>query len=139
VKQTILLAGVLVFGAAACSPQVASDTPTVAVTLPTGDTQAGRQAVLDLKCSACHQVPSEPTFPAPVSANPGPPFDGRLATRDLSYLATAIVSPSHQLSADVSTDVRAQLEGALSPMGDYSRVMTVRQMVDLHAYLRAIR
>lgn len=138
-KPTILIIGVLAIGAAACGPQVASDTTTVAVALPTGDIQAGRQAILDLKCTACHQVPSEPTFPAPVSANPGPPFDGRLSTRDLSYLATAIVSPSHELSADIGRDVRAQLEGALSPMGDFSRVMTVRQLIDLHTYLRAIR
>ncbi len=74
-----------------------------------------------------------------MGANPGPPLDGRLATRDLSYLATAIVSPSHQLSPDVSTDVRARLEGVLSPMGDFSRVMTVRQLIDLHTYLGAIR
>jgi hypothetical protein len=139
VKLTILIIGVLAIGAAACGPQVASDTTTVAVTLPAGDIQAGRQAVLDLKCTTCHQVPSEPSFAAPVSANPGPPFDGRLATRDLSYLATAIVSPSHQLSPDVSADVLAQLQGTLSPMGDFSRVMTVRQLIDLHTYLRAIR
>jgi hypothetical protein len=29
--------------------------------------------------------------------------------------------------------------GVLSPMGDFSRAMTVRQLVDLQAYLRSIR
>ena len=72
-----------------------------------------------------------------MSANPGPPIDARLAGRDVSYLATSIIAPSHQLSLATATGVRENLKGVLSPMGDFSRVMTVRQLVDLHAYLRA--
>jgi hypothetical protein len=34
--------------------------------------------------------------------------------------------------------VRAAIEGRLSPMGDYSHAMTVRQMVDVYAYLRSV-
>lgn len=112
-------------------------TPTVTVPFPGGDPTAGRQAFLDLKCTACHRVPSEPAFPLPVSANPGPSIDARLAGRDVSYLATSIIAPSHQLSLATDKVVREHLEGVLSPMGDFSRVMTVRQLVDLHAYLLA--
>jgi hypothetical protein len=135
---------VVAAGVAACDQQPASTKaggvdaggPTVTVTLPAADPQAGRQAFLDLKCTTCHRVPSEPDFPAPVSANPGPPIDAHLAGRDVSYLLTAIASPSHEISPDTSAEVRAHLSGVLSPMGDFSRVMTVRQLVDLQAYVR---
>jgi hypothetical protein len=111
----------------------------VSVTFPAGDVAAGRQAFQDLKCTACHAVPSEPGFQAPVSSSPGPPIDARLAGRDVSYLASAIMTPSHAISGNIDAGLLANLEGVLSPMGDFSRVMTVRQLIDLHAYLRAIR
>lgn len=112
--------------------------PTVTIALPAGDVAAGRQAFLDLKCTACHLVASEPDFPQPVSANPGPPVGPGTAGSDPSYLAAAIMTPSHAISPEISPEVRASIEGVLSPMGDFSGVMTVRQMVNLHAYLRSI-
>ena len=142
-NRTILVAAVAV-GAAACNPQPTdtgerSETPTVTVTLPPGDVKAGRQAFLDLRCTACHAVPSEPDFPAPVGANPGPPIDAELAGRDVSYLVASIMTPSHAISVNVSDEVKARIEGVLSPMGDFSGAMTVRQLVDLHAYLRTVK
>ena len=109
------------------------------VTLPAGDVTAGRQAFMDLRCTTCHAVPSQPDFPAPVSASPGPPIDARLASRDVSYLMTAIMSPSHAISTNTRAEVRARLEGTLSPMGDFSHVMTVRQLIDLHTYVRSVK
>jgi len=142
--RVFILCGAIAIALACGSPSASTKpvtsvggTPTVTVPLPGGDPAAGRQAFLDLKCTACHRVPSEPAFPLPVSANPGPPIDARLAGRDVSYLATSIIAPSHQLSLATATGVRENLKGVLSPMGDFSRVMTVRQLVDLHAYLRA--
>lgn len=49
------------------------------------------------------------------------------------------MTPSHAISPNISPEVRADIEGVLSPMGDFSRAMTVRQLIDLHAYLRAVR
>ena len=40
------------------------------------------------------------------------------------------------LSPGMDEKVRAQLAGVLSPMGDFSPSMTVRQLVDIAAYLR---
>jgi hypothetical protein len=74
-----------------------------------------------------------------VSANPGPPIDARLAGRDVSYLIASIMTPSHAISVNISEELRTRLEGVLSPMGDFSRAMTVRQLVDLHAYLRSVK
>jgi hypothetical protein len=138
--------GILVIsvGAGSCrqSPgpaQRTTESQAIALTVPVGNAQAGRQAFLDLRCTACHVVPFEPEFPPPVSANPGPPIDARVAGRDASYLATSIVSPSHEFSPDTPPDVREHLAGVLSPMGDFSQTMTVRQLVDLHAYLRSAK
>jgi hypothetical protein len=116
------------------------DTETaVALAWPMGDASAGRQAFMDLKCTACHAVPSEPDFPRPVSANLGPSLGPGTARSDPSYLAAAIMTPSHAISPNISPEVRARIEGVLSPMGDFGRVMTVRQMVDLHAYVRSVK
>ena len=117
-----------------------TNTPPVTVTFPAGDVKAGRQAFIDLKCTACHAVLSEPEFPPPVTTNPAPPIDARLAGHDASYLVSAIISPSHDLSHSGSDEeLRARLKGVLPPMGDFSRLMTVRQLMDLHAYLRSFK
>jgi hypothetical protein len=49
-------------------------------------------------------------------------------------LAAPIMTPSHEVSLN-STDkvLRDHLVAALSPMGDFSHVMTARQLVDLQA------
>lgn len=128
--------------AASCSDGVVAerDRPqatAASVVLPAGDHDAGRQAFLDLKCGTCHAVPSEPSFAAPLSANPGPPIDARVGRQDMGYLITAIATPSHGFSPSVSPETGRQPAGTLSPMGDISAVMTVRQLVDLHAYVRS--
>ena len=146
-RRVLTTIGAIAISAAACGSPPTSTAATdaegasrVSLTLPAGDVSAGRQAFLDLKCTACHVVPSEPGFPPPISTNPGPPINARLAARDVSYLAAAIMTPSHEVSPN-STDkvLREYLTGALSPMGDFSHVMTVRQLVDLHAYLRSVK
>lgn len=56
----------------------------------------------------------------------------------VTWLVAAIMTPSHAISPNTGPEVRAAIEGRLSPMGDYSHAMTVRQMVDLHAYPRSV-
>lgn len=146
-SRTFITGLVVAIASVACGQQppttggggAAAEPPSVTVTLPAGDVAAGRQAFLDLSCTACHAVASEPDFPRPVSANPGPPIGPGTARSDPSYLAAAIMTPSHAISPNISPEVRANIEGVLSPMGDYSYAMTVRQMVDLHAYLRSVK
>jgi mono/diheme cytochrome c family protein len=115
------------------------DTKAVTVVLPNGESQAGRQAFLDLKCSVCHRVAGETAFPAPVSGTQGPDLDHTLGLRPVSELAAAIIVPSHSMSVRTSDEVKKQLETMLlSPMGDFSRAMTVRQLADLLAYLTSL-
>jgi Cytochrome c len=123
----------------ATQPPAQFDTETVSVVLPKGDLQAGRQAFLDLKCTVCHRVVGETTFPAPVSGSPGPDLDHTLGLRPASEVAAAIIVPSHSISVKTSDEVKKRLEGMLlSPMGDFSRTITVRQLADLLTYLGSL-
>lgn len=110
------------------------------VVLPRGDVQEGRQAFQDLKCHVCHRVSGERGFAAPVAELRGPDLNALLQLQETSDIAAAIIAPSHSMSIRTSEAVKAQLsrQGA-SPMGDFSRVMTVRQLADLLAYLRSVR
>ena len=110
---------------------------TVSLTLPQGDPDAGRQAFIDLRCTSCHQVTGESALSSPVSQSPGPELGAALAERPAGSLATAIVAPSHAMSIQTSPETRANVEGVLSPMGDYSDTMTVRQLLDMIAYLHS--
>ena len=110
------------------------------VVLPKGDVKAGRQAFQDLKCHACHRVSAEPTLAAPIAELRGPDLNALLQLQETSDIAAAIIAPSHSLSIRTSEAVKAQLSKlGGSPMGDFSRAMTVRQLADLLAYLRTVR
>ena len=110
------------------------------IVLPKGDASAGRQAFQDLKCHACHRVAGRSGLPAPIAEAVGPDLDATLRQRDPSELAEAIITPSHSVSVRSSPAVRERLaRETSSPMGDFSRAMTVRQLADLLAYLRSVR
>lgn len=115
-------------------PAVAgSESETVVMVLPSGDAAAGRQAFIDLSCTACHRVWMENGFPEPFSAAIGPELGPHQAGQQPGRLATSIVAPSHV----ISEDVKKQMKASLSPMGDFSQIMTVRQLIDLIAYIRS--
>jgi L-cysteine S-thiosulfotransferase len=104
--------------------------------LPDGDVERGRAAFVELRCHACHQVEGV-SLPAPV-ADPAIPvvLGGVVALpRTDGELTTAIVDPSHRLAPQYPAQkVRA---GSLSRMGDFSEAMTVRQLVDVVAFLQS--
>ena len=109
------------------------------VVLPKGDARAGRQAFQDLKCHVCHSVAGEREFAAPIAETQAPRLNELLQLQTAADVATAIIAPSHSLSVRTSERVKAQLSRqGLSPMGDFSRVLTVRQLADLLAYLRRL-
>ena len=51
---------------------------------------------------------------------------------------TAMIAPSHSISLEVSDELRTRMGGQPSPMADYSYAMSVRQMLDLLAFLTAL-
>lgn len=110
------------------------------IVLPKGDAAAGRRAFEELKCVVCHRVSSDSGLPSPLAQSSGPVLNALLQLQTSADIASAIVSPSHSLSVRTSEAVKAQMSRqGLSPMGDYSRTMTLRQLADLLAYLRTVR
>ena len=129
---------------AACSPALVRTGPAidrgeiVTLELPAGDVGAGRRAFGDLKCQVCHRVAGEELFPEPTSAACGPDLGASVRRQPVSEVAAAIIAPSHSMSVRTSEAVKEQLRHEdASPMGDFSRRITVRQLADLLAYLRA--
>jgi cytochrome c2 len=117
----------------ACAPSTV-DTPDYRATmlmLPEGQPEAGRDAFASLGCTSCHTVAWDRDLPAPVSASPGPELGLDVAKLGPGGLASSVVAPSHQ----IAKKYRSPTAGNVSPMTDYSGIMTVRQLADIVAYL----
>lgn len=106
-----------------------------AFVLPAGDPAAGRETFVELQCNGCHTVAGV-DMAVPVA---DPPVGVDLAVvsrrRTDSELAMAIIDPDHALATRFASgvmDVRGH-----SRMGDYSDVMSVRQLIDVVAFLKA--
>jgi len=104
--------------------------------LPDGDAVRGHAAFVELRCHACHTVAGVTGLPRPV-ADPPLPFalGGRSAVvRTDGELVNAILEPSHRINMTSPASVQA---GRLSRMGDFTEAMTVRQLIDLVAFVHA--
>jgi hypothetical protein len=112
----------------------------VTITLPKGEPERGRRAFGDLKCYVCHRVAGETNFPQPTSDLQGPDLDRSLSFRPASDVAAAIILPSHSMSVKTSAAIKTRLKDTqLSPMGDFSGTLTVRQLADLLTYLGSLQ
>lgn len=123
----------LALGAAACARTQKSS---AGFHLPDGDARHGQQVFVELRCNACHRVDGL-DLPTPVADPPVPVVLGGVVqqVRTDGELAAAIIEPSHRISPGYRlTQVRA---GNLSRMGDYSEQMTVRELIDLVAFLQS--
>ena len=139
-----------------CAPCEQTDPDTVALTLPSGTVEAGKQAFEDLRCTACHTVSGVEGLTKPLAQVPVPDLGVVLAGRSRDSIATAIVLPSHiatsdtELWSDWSTSQRVWIgpgqqipkeetveepTETISIMTDYSNVITVQQLSDLVAFL----
>jgi len=105
---------------------------TVTLVLPLGDPAAGREAFVTLSCSTCHRAETAKDLPPPTSKTPGPTLGRYQAQKTAAELGRSIFEPSHEISATV----RGRDDG-LSPMPDFTRTMTIRQYMDLIAFLKA--
>ncbi len=104
--------------------------------IPKGDPQSGRKAFEELKCTACHQTADQAGKNMPIAAKRGPVLGPQQAAYPTGWIANSVVSPSHTIA--LNSDGQAD-EGHLSRMGDFSEIMTVRQMIDLVAYIQSLR
>jgi len=130
-KLTFL--GCVVLLLAGCTTGNGNDYEIATLVMPEGHPEAGREVFLELGCASCHAVGWETEFPAPHSAKPGPELDRSLTMQTSGGIATSIIVPSHYVPADI----RRTAEGKVSPMADFTETMTVRELIDVVAYLRA--
>jgi hypothetical protein len=123
--------------ASSCAPRDEDAAPPspVKAWLPAGDPAAGRDAFVALQCHACHEVKSDPSVPMLTAVDPGPVLGPpTLGLFSQGELVSAIVVPTHSVM-----DYGGKPPGGeLSRMGDFTEVMTVRQLVDIVSYLQQI-
>jgi len=99
-----------------------------------GDVERGKTAFVEMKCYSCHTV-ANVELPAPTSVGLPVPLGGKVhETRTDGYLVTSIIHPSHRLAPQRTALMAPEGE---SHMPDFTRSMTVRQLVDLVAFLQS--
>jgi mono/diheme cytochrome c family protein len=102
--------------------------------IPDGDPAKGKQVFLEHRCNSCHEVAGV-AFDRPVA---DPPVQVRLGGKVYSpptdgVLATAILHPSYR----VAGPREVVMSGRLSRMGDFTDAMTLREMIDVVAFLQS--
>ena len=103
--------------------------------LPSGDPAQGRQVFVALECFTCHAVKGE-EFPRPSKTpqGTGPALTGMGSHHPAEYFAESIMNPNRVIivgSGYTGPD-------GLSKMPDYSESLTIKQLVDLVAYLKSL-
>lgn len=103
--------------------------------LPKGDPARGRAVFVKLECYACHEVTGE-KFPAPVeqAAKAGPELSQMAPLHDAEYFAEAVINPT----ATIEKGKGYEAADGSSKMPDFNDEMTVKELIDLVAYLRSL-
>jgi mono/diheme cytochrome c family protein len=101
---------------------------------PKGDRAKGRDLFAKLECYSCHEVRGE-TFPAPSEKEKvGPELSAMGPLHEAEYFAEAIIKPS----ATIEKGKGYEASDGSSRMPSFNDVMTVQELIDLVAYLRAL-
>jgi sulfur-oxidizing protein SoxX len=102
---------------------------------PPGDRDRGRAAFVRFECYSCHEVRGE-RFPAPNEPGKlGPELSTMGRLHEPAYFVEAIVNPS----ADIDRGRGYEAPDGSSKMPSYNDSLTVQELIDLVAYLRALR
>lgn len=125
---------VMVFGA--LTLQACATEWSRGVRLPLGDEAKGREAYVELRCHACHEVEGfDP--PASIVAATRVKLGGdtpRIKTYD--DLLTSIANPSHRLASGYAPEDITVNGVPLMSLIRLNEVMTVQQLVDIAAFLQ---
>ncbi|HSF04238.1 MAG TPA: c-type cytochrome [Methylomirabilota bacterium] len=102
---------------------------------PSGDAGRGRKVFVALECFACHAVQGE-DFPSASKTSPdqGPELTGMGSHHPAEYFAESIVNPNRVIVLGPGFTG----QDGLSKMPDYSESLTIKQLVDLVAYLKSL-
>ncbi len=102
---------------------------------PAGDPARGREVFVKLECYSCHEVRGE-KFPAPSEPGKvGPELSAMGPLHEPEYFAEAIVHPN----AVIDRGKGYEAADGSSKMPSYNDSVTVQEVVDLVAYLRALK
>ena len=103
--------------------------------LPDGDPEQGKETFIAMQCHSCHTI-NAMTIPSPDEQGPVSVELGGDVRYVKSYgeLVTSIINPSHRIARKYPMPEVAP-EGE-SIMRVYNDVMTVRQLIDLVAFLQ---
>lgn len=132
-RPLLIVVGLLALLALSTTPPAEAQ-ETVLLRLPHGDPEAGKAVFRQMSCFSCHRVQGGKGFPEPISAHRGPTLGGYTAQQATEQLAMSIFDPSHEITGTL----RGPREDELSPMPDFSNAMTVRQFLDLIAFIRSL-
>lgn len=104
-------------------------------TLPKGgDPARGRTVFVKFECFACHEVKGE-KFPAPDPGKVGPELSGMAGAHPPEYFAEAIINPN----AVIDKGRGYEAPDGSSKMPSFNDDLTVRDLVDLVAYLMKLK
>jgi L-cysteine S-thiosulfotransferase len=128
-----LIAAALAAALLACN---ASPKSSAGFRLPDGDAERGRVVFAEMRCHTCHKV-ADADFPAPTADPPVPVVIGGEApyAKTDGELVTSIINPSHKIVPGLRGE--QVMRGDKSRMPNYGDLMTVRQMIDLVAFLQS--
>jgi mono/diheme cytochrome c family protein len=100
-----------------------------------GDLAKGREVFVKLECQSCHEVRGERFPPTGNPQNLGPELSQMGPLHEAEYFAEAIINPSAAIEPGKGY---AAPDGS-SKMPSYNDLLTVQEVVDLVAYLSALR
>ena len=104
--------------------------------LPDGEVNAGREAFVRLNCLLCHTVSGEKFATVPVASVIVVPLGGEVArVRTYGQLVTSIINPQHIISPNYRGKYTDATGRSLMP--DYNQNMTVKELIDLVAFLQS--
>jgi mono/diheme cytochrome c family protein len=101
--------------------------------ITTGDAAAGRHTFVSLQCNTCHTIAGKNTSSI-NTPDAGPRLGSMQARQSADDIAMSIVNPSHGISRKAGP----WRENSVSRMRDYGNEMTVRQLLDVVAYIRSL-
>src|SRR5262245_46327508 len=99
-------------------------------TLPKGDAVKGRAVFSKYECYYCHQVRGE-DFPEPTET--APELSQMAPLHPVEFFAESIISPN----AAVPNEYRNS--DGTSPMPDFTDKMTLRELIDVSAYIASLK
>ena len=99
-----------------------------------GNPVAGREVFVRMECYACHEVRGE-TFPPKGAGKVGPELSAMGPMHPPEYFAEAILNPN----AVIGEEPGYRGSDGRSVMPDYSESMTLRELIDLVAYLKGLK